>query len=82
MPTYRYTHVYDAIFPDLQHGINAEVKGAAEELHGSTVVLHQGDEITLPEPREHAFWEEVGAAAPKTPELKDKPEPKPAEPTE
>lgn len=78
MPTYRYTHVYDAIFPDLQHGVNADVKGADEELRGSTVVLKPGDEITLPEPREHAFWEEVSA-----PKALAKPaDLKPAEPTE
>lgn len=76
MPTYRYTHVYDAIFPDLQHGVNADVKGTPEELHGSTVVLKPGDEITLPKEYAHVFLEEVAAG--KVPDVK----PKSAEPTE
>lgn len=59
MPTYRYTHVYDAIFPDLQHGVNADVKGASDEPAGSTVVLSPGDEVTTGRKYRHAFLEPI-----------------------
>lgn len=59
MPTYRYTHVYDAIFPDLQHGVNADVKGASDELAGSTVVLSLGDEVTTGRKYRHSFLEPI-----------------------
>lgn len=83
---YKFTHWVAEVFADLTHGPSTvhRADGSRDPL-GSTVVLNPGDEISTPEPIEHAHLEPVDAKSaakvelPPVPPVDPAPESAPAE---
>lgn len=67
MTTYRYTSPYQAIFMDLTVGTKGlsvvHVNPEDDQPDGATVVLNEGDILTLPGDLEHAFLVETDKPA-------------------